>query len=173
MGFVGNTVLNPCNWYNFGASKYPEYEKLNHNWDCEYCDANFTTDYMSEVVFEANTEIYILYDKTKQSVNKLFTSGLKLIPKDDRLINTEDQGEWDSENLDQPPLDYVEQLLTTGSTTIPKNMPLIRGIKTNNPKHKKWWKDILKDGGENTEVACPKPMIRICTMCLDHNEDLL
>ena len=52
-------------------------------------------------------------------------------------------------------------------------MPLIRGIKTNNPKHKKWWKDILKDGGENTEVPCPKPMVRICFKCLDHNETLL
>ena len=27
MGWIGNTAINPCNWYNFGASKFPEYEK--------------------------------------------------------------------------------------------------------------------------------------------------
>lgn len=176
IGWIGNTVVNPCNWYNYGASKYAEYEKTNHQWHCEYCHTQFTTDFESEVVFEANTEIYILYDKAAHSVNKLYTNGLKLAPRDP-MDHTDGQNpdEWiDEENPDRAPeVEYVEQLLTTGSTTVKKGMPLTRGIKTNNPLHKKWWKDILKDGGENTEEPCPKPMIRICTMCLDHNEELL
>lgn len=47
----------------FGHSKYDEYPKPNHQWQCEYCDAEFTTDYDCEIVYEANTEINLLYDK--------------------------------------------------------------------------------------------------------------
>lgn len=50
---------------------------------------------------------------------------------------------------------------------------MIRGIRTNNPKYKVWWKSILPEGGEFTEEPMPRQFIRICIKCLDYNEEFL
>jgi hypothetical protein len=161
----------------FGQSKFYEEEKKNHSWECHYCDAKYTTDYTCEVLFEANAEIHLLYEKSKHTINKLFTEGVKLVKKDARLrMERTNENEDSGDELEQTYQEefhpgYEELMTTTGSTTIKKGKNMVRGIRTNNPAFKQWWKDILEDGGEYTTEPIPEEWIRVCIKCLDNSEE--